>query len=144
MARLFGEGHGESVEGILARALGRRGISHHVCVPLGTWREAVGPALADRARPTALSRGVLHLEVQDQRWRDQIDAARALIIERFNRRLGRRAVRALQFGPAKPRAHGSSSRPPAPAGPPLEASGLPEDVRDAFARAAVAARSRRA
>jgi len=36
--------------------------------------------------------------VQDHRWRDQIDAARAMVIERLNRRLGRNVVRALQFG----------------------------------------------
>lgn len=58
----------------------------------------MGKELAARARPSALTAGVLHILVQDHRWRDQLDAARNLLIERVNERLGRPAVRELRFG----------------------------------------------
>jgi predicted nucleic acid-binding Zn ribbon protein len=90
----------EPLGGILQRALDRHGLSRQLDrhVPAAVWSEAVGAEIASRAQPTVLSAGTLHVLVQDHRWRDQIDAARVLIIERLNRRLGRGIVRALQFG----------------------------------------------
>lgn len=90
----------EAVGGILQRTLDRHGLLRRLDrhVPSAVWAEAVGAELAARAQPTVLSAGTLHVLVQDHRWRDQIDAARVLIIDRLNRRLGRSVVRALQFG----------------------------------------------
>src|SRR5206468_11966931 len=114
MAWLFGDGKPEEpVYDILSRVLRKRRISPGLApVPLRAWTDAVGPSLSARTRPTALSRGVLHVAVQDHRWRDQIDAARALILRRLNARLGPGTVRGFQFGPLPPLAPGAAEEPP--------------------------------
>ena len=133
----------EPVQGILQRALHRHGLARRLDrhVPPAVWADAVGAELAARAQPTRLSGGTLHLLVQDHRWRDQIDAARGLIIERLNRRLGRCAVRTLQFGLA----HEGALAPAACAqtAPPRVCSPLAsDDLHDAVLRAAAASRRR--
>jgi predicted nucleic acid-binding Zn ribbon protein len=140
----------EAVGGILQRTLHRHGLGRRLDrhVPAEVWADAVGADLAARAQPTVLSAGTLHLLVQDHRWRDQIDAARHLIIEKLNRRLGRNAVRALQFGLAHEGALRPAARHAAPA--PLRhcaatvagSHALPSEVRDALLRAAASARRR--
>jgi predicted nucleic acid-binding Zn ribbon protein len=141
--RFFPRKRDEVVGGILRRTLGRHGLArrldHHI--PAAVWADAVGSEIAARAQPTVLSGGTLHVLVQDHRWRDQLDAARAIVIEQLNRRLGHCAVRALQFGLAHEGALrarcvevavGERHRAPAPAG----AHKLPAELRDAFLRAA--------
>jgi predicted nucleic acid-binding Zn ribbon protein len=134
----------EQVGGILQRTLDRNGLARRLDrhVPAAVWAEAVGAEIASRAQPTVLSAGTLHLLVQDHRWRDQLDAARELIMERLNRRLGRRAVRALQFGLAHEgalRPAPSNSARPASRHIPAAVAGshaLPSEVRDALLLAA--------
>jgi Dna[CI] antecedent DciA-like protein len=137
----------EAVDGILRRALDLCGLSQRLDrhVPRKVWADAVGAELAARAQPTVLSGGTLHLLVQDHRWRDQIDAARALIIERVNLRLGRPLVRALQFGLAHDGALRPAARETHTAAPPprggwaaAESDAIPAEVRDAFLRAVAA------
>jgi hypothetical protein len=149
-ARLFDEHRAEPVRGILRRTLGRHAFAHRLERHLSpaAWEEAVGPELAARALPTAISGGVLHLLVEDHRWRDQIDAMRELIIARVNDRLGRGAVRRLQLGLAHagalpaPRARAARDRAPIE---PRGAERLPDELREAIVRAATAAaRVRRA
>jgi len=139
----------EAIAGILRQTLDRRGLGRRLDrhVPAAIWADAVGAELASRAQPTVLSAGTLHVLVQDHRWRDQLDAARVLVMERLNRRLGRCAVRALQFGlahegalrsrrpdePGRERQHS----PVVPAG----ANNLPAELREAFLRAAARRRS---
>lgn len=91
---------GEELCGILPRALRAHGIARRLPrrVAWQVWETAVGRQMAARAQPTVLAGGTLHLLVEDHRWRDQIDAARAFVLERLNRRLGAGAVRGLQFG----------------------------------------------
>jgi len=93
-------GGGERLRGILHRALQEHGLARRLPrrIPPEVWEMAVGRQIAARAQPTALSRGTLHLIVEDHRWRDQLDAARKIVIERLNGRLGAGAVRELQFG----------------------------------------------
>jgi hypothetical protein len=62
------------------------------------WAQVVGPFLAARAQPTVLSGGVLHVLVEDHRWRDQLDAARRILMDKLNLRLGAELIRELQFG----------------------------------------------
>jgi predicted nucleic acid-binding Zn ribbon protein len=137
----------ERVGGILRRTLDRHGLARRLDrhIPAAVWADAVGPELAARAQPTVLSGGTLHVLVQDHRWRDQLDAARGLLIERLNRRLGHDAVRGLQFGLAhegalRPRSPNAAAverrRAPTPAG----AHKLPAELRDAFLRAAAGRR----
>jgi predicted nucleic acid-binding Zn ribbon protein len=91
---------GEMVRGILSRELRAHGIAARLPrrVSPHLWESAVGKQIAARAQPTVLAGGTLHLLVQDRHWRDQLDAARNLLVERLNRELGSGAVRALQFG----------------------------------------------
>jgi predicted nucleic acid-binding Zn ribbon protein len=147
----FPRRRGEAVGGILQRTLDRHGLGRRLDrhVPAAVWAEAVGADLAARAQPTVLSAGTLHVLVQDHRWRDQMDAAREMIIERVNRRLGRRAVRSLQFGLAHEGVLRPIPRRPAPA-PPRHAAAavagahaLPSEVRDALLRAAASSRLRK-
>lgn len=100
MTRFGPHRRGERVSGILHRTLQLSGMGRRLPrrVSPSLWESAVGPELAARAQPTVLSSGTLHVLVQDHRWRDQLDAARLTLIERLNRKLGRNAVRALQFG----------------------------------------------
>ena len=103
LALRVGISSGEVVGGILRRTLDRHGLGRRLDrhIPATVWADAVGAEIAARAQPTVLSGGTLHVLVQDHRWRDQLDAARSMVIERVNRRLGHCAVRALQFGQKK-------------------------------------------
>ena len=137
----------EAVGGILRRTLDHHGLTRRLGrhFPMAVWTEAVGRDLASRARPTVLSSGTLHLLVQDHRWRDQLDAARHLIIARVNHRLGRNAVHSLQFGLApegsllpsscSSSASSSTSHRPSSATVP-GAHSLPSELRGALLRAA--------
>jgi predicted nucleic acid-binding Zn ribbon protein len=145
----------EELRHVLHRALDRHGIRRKLerRIPPEVWAEAVGAQLASRVQPTVLSGGVLHLLVEDHRWRDQIDAARALVIERINRRLGGTPVRELRFGLAH---DGALTRARAAVGvreehgPLLEPeqvlgrSKLEPSLREALLRAAEAAQRKRA
>lgn len=100
-ARFFGHRRRvEPLRPILMRALARNGVGRKLprLVGVATWIAAVGEQIAARARPTVLSAGILHVLVEDHRWRDQLDAARNLLIARINEKLGGPHVRALQFG----------------------------------------------
>jgi predicted nucleic acid-binding Zn ribbon protein len=90
----------ETIRLVLERTLKEQGLARRLerRLPRHVWREAVGPGIAERAQPTVLVAGVLHLLVEDNRWRDQLDAARTFIIERVNACLGRPLVRELRFG----------------------------------------------
>jgi predicted nucleic acid-binding Zn ribbon protein len=91
---------GERLGGILHRELKKCGMARRLPRRLSheLWESAVGRQIAARAQPTVLVAGTLHVLVQDHRWRDQLDAARMFLIERLNARLGKDAVRQLQFG----------------------------------------------
>jgi predicted nucleic acid-binding Zn ribbon protein len=149
-ARLFDERRAEPIRGILRRTLGRHAFAQRLERQLSVtaWEEAVGPDLAARVQPTAVSAGVLHLLVLDHRWRDQIDAVREMIIARVNERLGRGVVRRLQFGLAHAGALPARRTTAARDRAPVEPSGaerLPDELREAVVRAATAAaRARRA
>jgi len=141
MARLFGDAREELVFGILTRALKQKRFSRTLTpIPLQAWMDAVGPSLSARTRPTALSRGILHVAVVDHRLRDQIDAARALILRRLNARLGPGTVRGFQFGPLLATDLPVTEAPAAPRENCAEA--LACDVSEAFSRAACAAHRR--
>ena len=144
-AHFFPRRRAEAVGGILRQTLERHGLGRRLDrhVPAAIWADAVGAELAARARPTVLSGGTLHVLVQDHRWRDQLDAARAILIDRLNRRLGRCAVRALQFGLAhegalQPRSATASRERRSCGAAPAGAHNLCGDLREAFLRAAAA------
>jgi len=135
------------VREILERVLQKHRLPRRIAP--STWAQAVGPELASRAQPTVLSGGILHVLVQDHRWRDQIDAARRMVIDRLNQRLGAPLVRELQFGLAHSGAL-TPRRPEPPPGPAIEphkvlgASRLEPMLREAILCAAEAASGRAA
>ena len=90
----------EAIRVVLHRALDSHGLRRRLerRIPPHVWEEAVGKQLASRAQPTVLTAGVLHILVEDHRWRDQLDAARNFLIARINQRLGAKLVRELRFG----------------------------------------------
>ncbi len=73
----------ESVKAVLHRALHAHGMARRLPrrIAPATWERAVGVQIAARAQPTVVSGGVLHVLVQDHRWRDQLDAARNFLLE---------------------------------------------------------------
>ena len=144
----------EAVRSVLQRALHAHGMARRLprrIAPL-TWENAVGRQIAARAQPTVLSGGVLHVLVEDHRWRDQLDAARAFLLERINRAVG--GVREIQFGLAhsgaldagRRRAGIGAVEKPEAFVEPREVLGdarLEPVLREAVLRAAEAARRRR-
>ena len=145
----------EAIRAVLHRALDSHGLRRRLerRIPPQVWSEAVGPQLASRAQPTVLVAGVLHILVEDHRWRDQLDAARNFLIERINRRLGGPLVRELRFGlahdaalaPAKAALEPGPARVLRSVAPStiLGAARLDPSLREAVLRAAEAAASRR-
>jgi len=118
MPRLFGDAREELVFGILTRALKQKRFSRALTpIPLQAWMDAVG-----------------------HRWRDQIDAARALILRRLNARLGPGTVRGFQFGPL-PATDLRATEAPATLREDCPGA-LACDVSEAFSRAASAAHRR--
>ena len=146
----------EQLSGILHRALREAGMARRLPRRVGPelWESAVGRQIAARAQPTVLCGGTLHVLVQDHRWRDQLDAARVMLLERLNRKLGKNAVRALQFGLAHEGALDQARRRAGVCAAPLVRaaaepsrvlgpSRLEPDLREALLRAAEAAHRRR-
>ncbi len=85
---------------LLELAMHQAGLSSSLArrLPKQVWEAAVGREIATRAQPTHLTAGVLHVLVEDHRWRDQLDAMRMELISRVNARLGKALVRELHFG----------------------------------------------
>ena len=146
----------EQLSGILHRALREAGMARRLPrrVAPEVWESAVGRQIAARAQPTVLCGGILHVLVQDHRWRDQLDAARVMLLERLNGKLGKNVVRAFQFGLAHEgaleharRRAGVRTAPPFPAAADpsrvLGPSRLEPELREALLRAAEAAHRRR-
>ena len=99
MTRFDPRPRSEGLRGILHRALQQHGLRRLPRrVGSEVWEAALGPQIAARAQPTWLSGGILHVLVQDHRWRDQLDAARSFLLARLNALLGPGTVRELQFG----------------------------------------------
>ena len=146
----------EAIRAVLHRALDSHGLRRRLerRIPPHVWEEAVGKQLASRAQPTVLTAGVLHILVEDHRWRDQLDAARNFLIARINQRLGAALVRELRFGLAHdaalaPARAALEPRKPRPEGAGVCASVLGQAqldpaLREALLRAAEAASRRRA
>ncbi|MCA1825668.1 MAG: DciA family protein [Myxococcales bacterium] len=143
----------ETLRAVLHRALRAHGVKLPRKIAPAVWESAVGRQIAARAQPTVLSGGILHVLVQDHRWRDQLDAARTFLLERINRAIG--GVRELQFGLAHSGAldHGrrragigAVTPPPQLAVEPRSVLGdarLEPALREAVLRAAEAALKRR-
>ena len=61
------------------------------------WDEVVGPAIAGNARPAWIQKGQLRVRVSDPIWLQELSFAENSIRERLNLRLGREAVKKIEF-----------------------------------------------
>ena len=73
----------ERLEDVLERAGENRFARKQLPVPLAQWRAAVGPRIADRARPIALERGVLVVKVVTSVWANELSMLAPQIIDKL-------------------------------------------------------------
>ena len=85
----------EALEELLDRAGEARFAKRRVPIPAREWRNAVGPRIADRARPWTLERGVLTVKVTTSVWANELQMLAPELAARL-RALGF-AVQSLRF-----------------------------------------------
>lgn len=73
----------EPLESVLDRAGENRFAKKQLPVSLAHWRAAVGPRIADRARPIALERGVLVVKVVTSVWANELSMLAPQIIKKL-------------------------------------------------------------
>lgn len=61
------------------------------------WPDAVGPIIAENARPCWIKNGVLRVLTDDSIWLQELKYQEQSILERLNALLGRRAVSKIEF-----------------------------------------------
>lgn len=61
------------------------------------WEDAVGKAIACRARPLWIKNGCLRVNVSDSIWLQELEYFKETIIEKLNGKLGRNAVQRIDF-----------------------------------------------
>src|SRR2546425_1247149 len=87
----------EPLETVIDRAGENRFAKRQLPVPLAVWRAAVGPRIADRARPIALERGVLVVKVTTSVWANELSMLAPKILEKLAQSLPKLAVKSLRF-----------------------------------------------
>lgn len=118
----------EPLEGVLERAGENRFAKQKLPIPLAQWREAVGPRIADKARPIALERTTLIVKVTTSVWAHELSLLSADVLAKLVERGF--AVKELRFrvGPLDvvegivARREYKQIPPPVPLGPEIEAS----------------------
>lgn len=73
----------EPIEALLDRAGEARFAKHKVPIPVREWRAAVGPRIADRARPMSLERGVLVVRVATSAWATELQMLAPELVARL-------------------------------------------------------------
>jgi predicted nucleic acid-binding Zn ribbon protein len=61
------------------------------------WDDAVGPVVARNAHPLWIRKGLLRVKVSEPIWLQELGLSEQAIRERLNERLGRTAVRRIEF-----------------------------------------------
>ena len=61
------------------------------------WDDVVGPAIAGNAQPAWIKEGRLRVRVSDSIWRQELEFSRETIKEKLNGKLGRSAVKKIEF-----------------------------------------------
>ncbi|MBU6281193.1 DUF721 domain-containing protein [bacterium] len=96
----------ESLRDLLERALARAGLeaTSDAFRVAEAWEEAVGPAVASRARPAGLERGELLVAAPDAVWRQELVLLAPDIKQKINRALGAEVVQRVRIvgGPPPP------------------------------------------
>jgi hypothetical protein len=85
----------EPLEGLLERAGEDRFAKKKLPIPLAEWRAAVGPRIAERARPFAIERGVLVVKVATSVWANELQMLAPELVLRLKQRGF--AVESLRF-----------------------------------------------
>jgi predicted nucleic acid-binding Zn ribbon protein len=93
---------------MLARVARSSGSARLLEVP---WREAVGEAIARRARPQALAGGVLEVQVASPEWARELQSQEAALLRRVAAVPSLSSIRALRF---VARAEPSAAQEPTP------------------------------
>ena len=76
----------EPLEELLDRAGEDRFAKKRVPIPVREWRAAVGPRIADRARPWTLERGVLTVKVATSVWANELQMLAPELVARLKQR----------------------------------------------------------
>lgn len=118
------------------------------------WEEAVGPHIAQRARPSHVKKGRLTVIVDSPAWSQQLAFMKKELLTRFESLLGEGVIKDLYFVTGEMESLPPPEEPSEPADEPLdpeigriieeEASRIPDgDLREAFRRTLLAASRRR-
>lgn len=73
----------EPIESLIERAGENRFAKHKVAIPVREWRVAVGPRIAERARPMSLERGILVLRVATAAWANELQMLAPELVARL-------------------------------------------------------------
>lgn len=76
----------EPIDELIERAGENRFAKKKLPIPVAEWRAAVGPRIADRARPLAIERGILVLLVATSVWANELQMLTKELIERIRAR----------------------------------------------------------
>jgi predicted nucleic acid-binding Zn ribbon protein len=84
---------------VVGDVLARLGQSHVIqeAAVLAAWRDVAGEAIATRALPERLRRGVLYVRVATSAWMNELCYVRGELAERLNERVGASAVSEVRF-----------------------------------------------
>lgn len=100
----------EPIQPLLASAIARivRPAPLSIEKVLFAWRVTAGPALAKVTRVTLTAAGMLEVDVDDVRWRDELERSTTLLLDRMRDLLGPDCVQGIVWkgparSPAKPR-----------------------------------------
>jgi hypothetical protein len=137
----------ERIEDMLDRAGDARFARNKPPIPIAAWRTAVGPRIAEKARPVALDRGVLTVRVASSAWANELSLLSIELVARLSAH--GHDVKQIRFrvGAIEPVARPPERRknrqvpPPAPLAPALaaEIDAVPDEELRAVLHAAARA-----
>lgn len=61
------------------------------------WDKVVGKEIADRTEPFSISKGVLFVKVADTAWRNELQYFKNEIIQKLNKKIGKKIVTDIKF-----------------------------------------------
>ncbi len=61
------------------------------------WDSVVGKEIARQTEPTKITRGILFVKVKDSVWRNELQYFKNEIIEKLNKRIGKKVIEDIKF-----------------------------------------------
>ncbi len=85
------------ISSIIDTILTRKGLKKKIGLyrALEVWDDTVGAQIAANTEPVAIRRGVLEVKVSNHGWLQQLQFLKPEIVEKLNRRIGKRVVKNL-------------------------------------------------